>query len=331
MIIRDPFLLLLVLLIPLLIYFYLRGKNRGSIKFSTLENAKGSPKSWALWARHGLIALRCLAIFLLVVALARPQSGKEETKVASEGIDIVMAIDVSGSMLAEDFQVNGRRRNRLFVVKDVVNDFIAKRPNDRIGIVVFAGRPYTHSPLTLDHGWLLGNLDRIEIGMLEDGTAVGSALATALNRLRESEAKSKIVVLLTDGINNAGKVEPETAAEAAKALGIKVYTIGAGTKGEVPYPTTNMFGRKVYRLVRIEIDEDSLRGVAGKTGGKYFRATDTNSLRQVYEEIDRLEKTEIETLRYLDYRDLYPQLLIVALILILIELILANTRLRTVP
>ena len=330
MILRGPFFLFLLVLIPFLVYFYLRRK-RGGFKFSTLENAKGVPKSWATAARHGLIVLRCIAIFLLVVALARPQSGKEETKVTAEGIDIVVAIDVSGSMLAEDFQANGRRRNRLHVVREVVRDFIEGRPNDRIGIVVFAGRPYTHSPLTLDHGWLLANLDRIEIGMVEDGTAVGSAIATSLNRLRESTATSKILVLLTDGINNAGKVGPDTAAEAAKALGIKVYTVGAGTKGDVPYPVTDPFGRKAYRTVRIEIDEESLRNVAQKTGGKYFRATDTDSLRKVYAEIDRLEKSEIETPRYLDYNDLYPRLLVAALILILIELVLANTRLRTVP
>jgi len=263
--------------------------------------------------------------------MARPQKGVEESKLVSEGIDIVLAIDVSGSMQAEDFQLAGERHNRLYVVKNVVRDFIKGRQNDRIGIVVFAGRPYTLCPLTLDYGWLMQNLDRAQIGMLEDGTAIGSAIATGLNRLRASTAKSKVLILLTDGRNNTGKISPETAANLSKTLNVKIYTIGAGTKGTAPFPALDFFGNKVYQPVKIEIDDESLAKIAQETGGKYFRATDTEKLRHIYGEIDKMEKTAIETPQYPEYREFYPYFLIPALVGFLTQLALANTRFRRLP
>jgi Ca-activated chloride channel family protein len=266
-----------------------------------------------------------------VIALARPQKGKVEAKITTEGIDIVLAVDVSGSMLAEDFQIGGEHQNRLYVVKQVVRDFIEERINDRIGIVVFAARPYTLCPLTLDHGWLIQQLDQAEIGMIEDGTAIGSAIATATNRIRASTAKSRIIILLTDGRNNAGRIDPITAADAASALSVKIYTIGAGTKGLAPYPVRDFFGNKVYRQVKIEIDDESLKRIAEKTEGMYFRATDTDSLREIYREIDEMEKTEIEATEYMEYKEFYPHLLILAIISFVLEIGLANTRFRRLP
>ena len=243
----------------------------------------------------------------------------------------MLAVDVSGSMLAEDFTVRGERASRLAAVKDVVRDFIEGRPSDRIGLVLFAGRPYTQAPLTLDHGWLNQHLDRAEVGMIEDGTAVGSALATAVNRLRGSAAKSKFVVLLTDGQNNAGRVNPATAADAAAALGVKVYTVGAGTRGMAPYPATDLFGNRVYRPMPVDIDEKTLREIASATGARYFRATDTDSLREIYAEIDRAERVEFEAPVFQDYREVYPWLAWPALGLLLAEIALAATRMRTLP
>jgi Ca-activated chloride channel family protein len=240
-------------------------------------------------------------------------------------------VDVSGSMLAEDFQLASGRASRLDVVKSVVKEFVSARSQDRVGLVLFAGRAYTQCPLTLDHGWLLQNLERAQIGMIEDGTAVGAGLATAVNRLRASTAKSKFVVLLTDGQQNAGRITPTTAAEAAAALGIKVYTIGAGTKGMAPFPARDLFGNKVYRPMAVDIDEEALEKVAKTTGGRYFRATDTESLRGIYSEIDRAEKTEFQAPDYADYRELYPWALWPALALLGLELVLADTRLRKIP
>jgi Ca-activated chloride channel family protein len=216
-------------------------------------------------------------------------------------------------------------------VKAVVKEFVAARSEDRIGLVLFAARPYTQCPLTLDHGWLLQNLERAEVGLIEDGTAIGSGLATAVNRLRASTAKARFVVLLTDGQNNAGQITPQTAAEAAAALGIKVYTVGAGTRGLAPYPARDPFGNKVYRPMPVDIDEDTLKKIAAATGGRYFRATDTASLRDVYAEIDRSEKTPFEAPQFLDYRELYPWLAWPALALVLLEVGLAETVLRKLP
>jgi Ca-activated chloride channel family protein len=234
-------------------------------------------------------------------------------------------------MLAEDFTIAGRRYNRLEVVKGVVEDFIKKRTSDRIGMVAFAAHAYTVCPLTLDYDWLAENLKRVRIGSIEDGTAIGSAISSSLNRLRTTEAKTKIIILLTDGVNNAGKISPVTAAEAAGALGIKIYTIGAGTKGLAPYPMRGPWGQIVYQDVKIEIDEDTLKKIAEKTGAKYFRATDTKSLREIYSEIDLMEKTPIEEIGFMEYKELFSKFLLTGLAFLLLELVLSNTILRKLP
>jgi len=327
---KDPWFFLLLALVPLLIYWHFR-RRHGTVRFSSVNELKQISPSWALWARHGLLLLRCITVILLVVAIARPQKGREETRVSTEGIDIMLAVDVSTSMRAEDFLINGERHNRLYVVKKVVRDFINKRQNDRIGIVAFAGRPYTLCPLTFDHGWLLQQLDRAEIGMIEDRTAIGSAIAISTNRLRASTAKSKLIILLTDGRNNAGQIDPATAADAASALKVKIHTIGAGTKGPVPVPYTDFLGNKVLRPMKIDIDDESLEEIAQITGGEYFRATSTESLENIYKQIDEMEKTKIETTGYLEYKEFYPHFLISAIISFVILLGLSNTRFRRLP
>jgi Ca-activated chloride channel family protein len=327
---HDPWLLGLLALLPLALRAT-RRQQPPAVRYPLVEAVRsagaGRRTRW-LWLSG---ALRALAFVLLVLALARPQLGKAASQIYTEGIDIVLAVDISGSMLAEDFTVDGRRANRLEAVKSVVRTFLAKRQGDRAGLVLFAARPYTQCPLTLDHGWLLQNLDRAEVGLIEDGTAIGSALATAVSRLEESDAKSKIVILLTDGQSNAGKVTPLTAAEAAKALGYKVYTIGAGTRGLAPYPDRDLFGNKVYRPMQVDVDEDTLKRIADLTGGRYFRATDTASLEEIYAEIDRLEKSPYQGLQYLEYDELYPWLALPAFLLLAVESVLGATWLRVLP
>jgi len=310
-----------------------RRRRRGTpaIRFPSLAVLRAASPGDAARRRLVLQGLRLGALALLALALARPQLGSVETRVHREGVDIVLAVDVSGSMLAEDFTLEGRRANRLDAVKAVVRDFVRGRPDDRIGLVLFAARPYTQAPLTLDHGWLLQHLERARVGMIEDGTAVGSALATATNRLRASTAPSRFVVLLTDGVSNAGTITPQTAAEAAAALGIKVYTVGAGSEGMAPYPVKDFFGNTVYRPVPVEIDEKTLRAVAERTGGRYFRATDTTALRAIYAEIDRAEKAPVETPQLEEWREAYPWLVWPALLLLLSEVVLARTALRVLP
>lgn len=319
------------ILVPAILFAYFRWRPHGHVRFSSIKNLKRLKPSFSLKVRHLLVILRAAAIIFLVIALMRPQKGIEETKIKSEGIDIILAIDVSGSMLAEDFMLGGERKNRLEVVKSVVRDFIKKRSNDRIGLVVFAGRAYMQCPLTLDYGILLKFLDRIDIGMIEDGTAVGDGIGIALARLKNIESKSKIVILLTDGENNAGKIDPKNAAELAKAVGIKVYTIGAGSKGRVPYPAKDFFGNKVYQWYIIGIDEESLRYIADTTGGKYFRAKDTKGLKKIYGEIDKLEKTKIEVSSYTEYKELFVPFALIGLLILLFETTLRYTRFRTLP
>ncbi|TVM00246.1 MAG: aerotolerance regulator BatA [Candidatus Brocadia sp. WS118] len=331
MIFRDPFVLLFIIVVPPLIYIYFRSKGTNQVVFPSLGALKKIKPSFSQRYRHILIVLRSTAIILLVIALARPQYGNEQTKVTTEGIDIVLAVDVSGSMLAEDFEIGGQRYNRLHVVKPVVKDFIMKRTNDRIGLVVFAGRPYTQCPMTLDYGMLLQLLEKVEIGMVEDGTAIGSALGSSIERLKDTKAKSKVIILLTDGRNNAGEIDPFTAAEIARTFGIKIYTIGAGTKGLAPYPAMDIFGNRVMKQVKIDIDDDALREIAKITDGKYYRATDTESLKEIYSQIDKLEKTETEVTQYTEYNELFHYFLLPALGLLLIELGLKKTKLRKIP
>jgi Ca-activated chloride channel family protein len=327
----QPLWLLALLLIPVLAM--LRG-GRGAaaaVVFSSLQPLQALGKVRRSRRGAWLTSLLLLALALLVVALARPRQGKTISQVQASGIDIMLALDVSRSMLAEDFTVGGERANRLDAVKEVTQKFIEGRPNDRIGITCFAGRPYLVSPLTLDHDWLLKNLERVRIGLVEDGTAIGSAIASSANRLKDKEAKSKIVVLLTDGDNNAGKITPPTAAEAAKALGIKVYTIGAGTRGFAPMPMRDMFGRTVYRNVKVDVDEDTLKKIASVSGAEFYRATDTKTLNEIFQQIDKLEKSTVELSQYKQYRDLFPWFLGSGFVLLALQVVLAESVGRRLP
>ncbi len=327
----DPWWLLALAAIPFVLRVARRPTRRATVRFPSLGILRTIAPRGAGTRRLVLLALRAAALGAIALALARPQAGSAATKIHREGVDVMLAVDVSGSMLAEDFTLGSERASRLAAVQAVVKEFVTARPEDRVGLVLFAARPYTQCPLTLDHGWLLQNLDRAEVGMIEDGTAVGSALATAVNRLRPSTATSKFVVLLTDGQSNAGKITPQTAAEAAAALGIKVYTVGAGTRGMAPYPTKDLFGNTVYRPMQVDVDEPTLQKIATTTHARYFRATDTPTLREIYAEIDRSEKTAFEAPEYLDYRELYPWLVWPALALVLLEIGLGETVLRKLP
>ncbi len=326
-----PWVLSLLLLIPLLAF--LKGKFGGTpgIVFSSTATLEAIGVRRRSRAGDLLTALSLVAFASWVVAAARPQHGRTITRVEASGIDIMLVLDVSRSMLAEDFTIGAQRANRVEAVKRVTQRFIEERPNDRIGIVAFAGRPYLVSPLTLDHDWLIRNLDRVQIGLVEDGTAIGSAIATAANRLKDKEAKTKIIVLLTDGDNNAGKVMPMTAAEASKALGIRIYAIGAGTRGMAPYPLQDPFGRTVYRNIPVEFDESILKQIAAVSGGEYFRATDTRSLEEIFAEIDKLEKSKIEVEKISEYNDLFPWFVVAGISLLTVEAMLSQTLWRRLP
>lgn len=325
----NPEFLLLLLIIPFIIWWYVRKSRRmsGALRYSKVDVFKRIKKSSKRSYRHFLFALRLLVLGLLIFCFARPQAGQTETEVVTEGIDIILAIDVSSSMLAEDFQP----KNRLQAVKLVAGDFIKGRTNDRIGLVVFSGQSFTQCPLTLDYGILLRFLDQVKIGMIEDGTAIGMAIATCVNRLRNSEAKSKVVILLTDGRNNRGELDPVTAARIAQTFDIRIYTIGAGKKGYAMYPIDDPVFGKHYRRMPVQIDEELLKKVADLTEGHYFRATDENSLESIYEEISDMEKTKIEVKEYTRYRELFVHYLLLALGLLLLEVIVANTWLRKIP
>jgi Ca-activated chloride channel homolog len=331
--IANPLMLLLLFFIPLLFYYRRRFKLllRSTIRFSDSDFFKGVKPSFKIRLRNKLVYLRILALVLLVIAASRPQSAIEETRIYVEGVDIVLAIDTSTSMYAMDFELDGRRVNRLDAVKRVVSKFIERRTNDRIGIVAFASYAYTVCPLTLDHVWLEKNLERIHIGMIKDGTAIGSAIAGSLNRLKDTKAKEKIIILLTDGRNNSGNISPLVAAETAQALGVKIYTIGAGTKGLAPFPVQDVFGNTVLRPVKVEIDDKLLKKIAKATDAEYFRATDTNSLEDIYERIDKLEKTKIEETGYNIYKELFGYFLMLGLIFLLLGIFLSNTIFRRIP
>ncbi len=275
--------------------------------------------------------LRMAAASLLIIALARPQLGHAETRVNASGIDILLGIDVSSSMEALDMGDEQQARSRIEAVKEVVARFIEARPNDRIGLVAFAGAPYLLSPLTLDHDWLLANLDRLETGLVEDGTAIGSALATSVDRLGDEEAESRIAVLLTDGVNNAGTVQPSMAAELAKSMGVEVYTIGVGVDGEARIPVTDEDGRTRIVTADVEVDEETLRHIADTTGGRFFRATDDESLAAVYAEIDRMETTTRTIERFESYDERFALFLFPGLALIGLELLLALGLRRRIP
>lgn len=323
-----------LILIPVAIFvvLYSRKKNTTSgLRFTSESLLLGLKSSLKIRLSRNLIFLRLAALILVVFALARPQLPISDAEIETEGIDIVLAIDSSTSMLAEDFKIKGERKSRIEIVKEVVKDFIKARKNDRIAIVTFAARAYTVCPLTIDYGWLLENLDRVNSGMVEDGTAIGSGIASSLNRLKNSKAKSKIIILLTDGRNNTGNISPLTAAEASQALKIRIYAIGAGSKGLVPYPVRDFFGNKAYQSVELDLDEETLEKISTFTQGKYFRATDTESLRKIYGEIDKMEKTSLEDKGYQEYNELFPGFLIPGLVFLVLEIILSNTLLRKIP
>jgi len=328
---KDPQVLLLLLLIPIIMFISRKLERRSAFTFSSEELVKELKPTLRQRLSKSVIFFRAAALLLLLLALARPQSVLEGMKTVSEGVDIVLTLDTSTSMLAEDFKVGSARVNRFDVVKEVVKEFVKKRKDDRIGMVAFAARAYTVCPLTTDYAWLNENLDRVRVGMIEDATAIGSAIASSVNRLRNSKTKSKIIILLTDGVNNAGTVSPLAGAEAARALKIKIYAIGVGTKGLVPYPFKDMYGRTVYQNIPIEIDEESLKKIAEITGGKYYLASDTETLRQIYDDINRLEKSNIEHFGYREYNELFYYFLIPALALLGLEVLLANTLFLKVP
>jgi Ca-activated chloride channel homolog len=328
-----PLALFLAVLVPVFIFVHRKMEPRksGAIRFSNKGLISGIKVSFRIKLRDKLVYLRGLSLLLLVIALARPQSMMEETKRYVEGIDIVLAVDVSTSMRAMDFEIKEKRVDRLEALKYVVGNFVKKRPHDRMAIVAFAGVAYTVCPLTLDHDWLERNLERAQIGMVEDGTAIGTAIMASLNRIKDTASKDKVVILLTDGRNNAGRISPLVAAETAKAMGVTVHTIGMGTEGMAPYPFKDMFGNVVLQPVEIPIDDKLLREIADKTGGVYFRGNDTASLERIYAEIDKLEKTIIEETGYNIYKELFGYFLIPAMLLVAAEIFLANTVLRRIP
>jgi Ca-activated chloride channel family protein len=326
----QPKLLWLLLLLPLLAI--LRGARGAApaVLYSSLAPFRSLGSRRRSKAGGWLTTLLLAALGFFIVAIARPQAGRTLTHVEASGIDIMLTLDVSRSMLAEDFTIGNDRANRLEAVKQVTEKFIQGRPNDRIGILAFAGRPYLVSPLTLDHDWLLENLERIRIGLVEDGTAIGSAIASSSNRLKDREAKSKIVVLLTDGDNNAGKISPATAAEAAKALGIKVYAICAGSKGYAPVPV-QMMGRTVYQNVLMQVDEENLKQIAKITDAQFYRATDSKSLERIFQDIDKLERSTMQLSQYKEYRELFPWFAGAGLSLLGLHLVLGQTIWRRLP
>lgn len=322
----------LLLLAGLPVLAWLRGKRgqQAAFLYSSVQLVKNVANLSRSHAGQFLATMRWLALALFIIGLARPQLIESETSVKASGVDIIVALDLSGSMEAEDFQLKGERVNRLTIAKDVLKKFVAKRPSDRIGLVAFAKEAFIASPLTLDHDFLQQNIDRLQLGSI-DGTqtAIGSGLVAAINRLRDVQSKSKLVVLMTDGQNTTGKIPPLTAAEAAQALKVKVYTIGVGTRGMAPLPGRDFFGQQ--RFQKVDIDEDTLKAISEKTGGKYYRADSTETLRSIYDEIDKYEKTEREMKRHVRVEELFPWLVVPGSFLLLLEILLSHTIWRKLP
>lgn len=321
----HPDLLWFLLVIPgMLVYYIFKDKHsKPSLQISTLSGLALSKANWKVYFRHLTFILRLAAISLLIIALSRPQSNSSWENVSTEGIDIMLALDISSSMLAEDF-----KPNRLEASKDVAMEFISGRRDDRIGLVVFSGESFTQCPLTTDHAVLMNLFQDIHSGMIDDGTAIGLGLANSVSRLKESTAKSKVVILLTDGVNNQGEIAPLTAAEIAKTFDIRVYTVGVGSLGTAPYPFKTGFGVQ-YQNIPVKIDEEVLREIAFLTNGKYFRATNNEKLKDIYEEINSLEKTKIEVREVSTKTEEFFLFALLALIMIIFELILRSTILRS--
>lgn len=336
----HPWLLLLLLALPLFAWF--RGKSgpAAALTFSSTSALRSLGKTSAARAGKFLRSLFLLGFALLVIAMARPQLGKSLTQVEASGIDIMLVLDVSQSMLTKDFSVGGDQATRLEAIREVTRQFIEGRPNDRIGIIAFAGHPYVISPMTLDHDWLLQNLERVRTGMVEDGTAIGLGIASAANRLKDKASKSRVIVLLTDGENNAGRIPPATAAEAVKALKIRFYAIGAGINGIAPAPVfnprtgkpfTDMLGNIMYQNQRVQFNETGLREVAKIAEGQFFRATDTKSLEQIFRDIDKMETTTVAVKKYQQYRDLFPACIMAGCGLLVAQVLLSQTIWKKLP
>ena len=325
---QNPEILWLLLIVPLLIAYYIWvGRLRATLIVSTLGSGRGrAPRTWRYWLRHLPHALRLMALSLLIIALARPVEQHAEQETTIEGIDIVLAMDISGSMLAQDF-----KPNRIESSKKIASEFVADRQGDRLSIVAFAGEAFTQCPLTSDRSAVQTSLARLRSGIIDDGTAIGNGLATAINRLRESGSKSKVVVLLTDGVNNSGSMSPLMAADIAKNMGIKVYTIGVGRRGTAPTPVMDPFGNVGLAMVNVEIDEELLREISSMTGAKYFRAENAEALTKIYDEIDKMEKSKVEVNDYISYEELYLGWLIWGLILLIAELFVSRIVLNRLP
>jgi len=320
----DPSFLYLLLIVPASIAFYVlkQHKASASLRMPGLKPLEKTGTTIRNYLQHFLFAIRMTAVLLLIIVLARPQFTDKFQDVSTEGIDIILTLDISGSMLARDF-----KPDRLEASKDVATEFISGRPYDRIGLVVFSGESFTQCPLTTDHAVLINLLREIQSGMIEDGTAIGMGLANAVNRIKDSDAKSKVIILLTDGINNRGEIAPATAAGIAKTFGVRVYTIGVGTQGTAPYPVQTPFGMQ-YQNMPVEIDEAILKDIAQTTGGRYFRATDNDKLVQVYSEIDKLEKSKIDVKQFTRKDEKYLIPAIIAFCLLAIEILVRYTVLK---
>ncbi len=323
---NPEFFYLLLVLLPMIVWYIWKQKKAGaSIQFSSDMGLARIPKSWKYYFRHSVFVLQILSLSFLIVALARPQSSNSWSNVTTQGIDIVIALDISSSMLAMDF-----RPNRIEAAKDVATQFISGRTNDRIGLVVFSGESFTQCPLTTDRATVINLFKGMESGMIEDGTAIGNGLATAVSRLKDSDAISKVVILLTDGENNRGEIAPVTAAELAKTFGIRVYTVGVGTIGTAPYPVQTPFGVQVQD-VEVKIDEVTLQKIAATTDGKYFRATNNNKLTEIYEEIDKLEKSKIDVKEFSKREEEYLMYALFAALLLMVGMFLKTTIFRNIP
>ncbi len=324
---EDPWFLILFLIIPYLVW---KRKEQTTISYSSLEILQNIRAIQVGFLSTIPLVLRLFAISLFIMALARPQEGQKRTEILSMGVDIMLALDTSGSMKALDFIQNDKRDTRLTMVKDVVSKFIENRTNDRMGMVVFGSEAYTQCPLTLDQNILQSFLRKLDIGMAGDSTAIGSAIGIAVKRLKDLKSDSKLIILLTDGRNNAGNLAPLQAAQTAKAFGIKIHTIGVGTRGKAPFLVNSIFGQR-YVYQEVDIDEDTLKEISKITGGQYFRATDLESLKLIYKKIDQMEKSEVKIFDHSEYTELFHYFLIPAILILFLEVTLSNTLFRRLP
>lgn len=320
-------LFLLLALIPMIIFYFFKLKSgHATLRISSIEGFLGIKRSIKYYFRHVPFLLRIVTVVLIVVALARPQSAQDNQTITTEGVDIIIALDASSSMLARDF-----KPDRISAAKEMATKFILDRRSDRLGLVVFAGESFTQSPLTTDHVSLINLLNKVESGIVTDGTAIGSGLATSVNRLKDSEAKSKVIILMTDGVNNSGQIAPLAAAEIAQTMGVKVYTIGVGKNGEAPMPALDPWGDMHFVNAKVQIDEESLRAIAKQTDGKYYRATSNKSLGDIYDQINSMEKTKIDVENHVLYNDRYILFVFIALAVLITELLVKYLYLRQIP